>query len=134
VAVAGQERHRGPVPGDQQGTALVRLLYGDVNFSGKLPMTFPKSVADTPTITTAQYSGTFSNGTATCPDGTSGIRQVNYSEGLAIGYKWYESQGITPLFPFGYGLSYTSYSYSQLQVTPSNNGKKPILAPLLAVG
>jgi beta-glucosidase len=97
-------------PGDQQGTAIARLLFGDTNFTGRLPMTFPRSLADTPTRTAAQYPGVLSSG--------SGIRQVSYSEGLRVGYKWYESQRIDPLFPFGYGLSYTTFSYSQLQVTP----------------
>jgi beta-glucosidase len=96
-------------PGDQQGTALARLLYGDVEFSGRLPMTFPVSLADTSEQTAAQYPGTLASG------GT--IRQVSYSEGLAVGYKWYDSQGIDPLFPFGFGLSYTSFAYGRLHVT-----------------
>lgn len=116
-------------PGDQQGTALAKLVYGDVNFSGKLPMTFPKSLADTPTGTdNAQYPGLV-NGSTTRPttDRTT-IRQVSYSEGLAIGYKWYQSKGIEPLFPFGYGLSYTQFSYSKLQLSPAvlNKPNKPV--------
>jgi beta-glucosidase len=94
-------------PGQQQGTALARLLYGDANFTGKLPMTFPRSLADTPTPSAAQYPGVVS----------ANIRQVPYSEGLKVGYKWYDSQNIEPLFPFGYGLSYTSFAYSGLQVS-----------------
>lgn len=116
-------------PGEQQGTALARLIYGDTNFTGRLPMTFPKSLADTPTATTpAQYPGLLSNGSTTRVAGDTSIRQVSYSEGLAIGYKWYQSKGIQPLFPFGYGLSYTSYSYSKLQLSPAvvNNPKKKI--------
>jgi beta-glucosidase len=104
-------------PGDQQGIALATLLYGDVDFSGRLPMTFPVSLADTPEQTPAQYPGTFANGSTTRPAGDTGIRQVTYSEGLAVGYKWYDSQGIDPLFPFGFGLSYTSFAYSQLRVS-----------------
>jgi beta-glucosidase len=96
-------------PGQQQGTALARLLYGDVNFTGKLPMTFPRSLADTPTQTPAQYPGVVNAG--------SNIRQVSYSEGLKVGYKWYDSQNIEPLFPFGYGLSYTTFDYSGLHVS-----------------
>jgi beta-glucosidase len=116
-------------PGDQQGTALAKLIYGDANFSGKLPMTFPKSLADTPTGTdNAQYPGLV-NGSTTRPatDRTT-IRQVSYSEGLAVGYKWYQSKGIEPLFPFGYGLSYTQFSYSKLQLSPAvvNKANKPI--------
>jgi beta-glucosidase len=104
-------------PGDQQGTAIARLLFGDTNFTGRLPMTFPKSLADTPTSTLAQYPGIVPSGST--------IRQVSYSEGLKVGYKWYESQGIDPLFPFGYGLSYTTFGYSQLQVTPWTAGREP---------
>jgi beta-glucosidase len=96
-------------PGQQQGNALARLLWGDVNFTGKLPMTFPESEADLPTRTTAQYPGTV----------VDGIRQVDYSEGLAVGHKWYDSQGIEPLFAFGQGLSYTRFAYDRLEVSGS---------------
>jgi beta-glucosidase len=114
-------------PGDQQGTALTRLIYGDANFTGRLPMTFPKSLADVPTQTPAQYPGTFADGSTTRAAGNTAIRPVSYTEGLAVGYKWYESQNITPLFPFGFGLSYSSFNYSQLQVTPSTDGSKKIV-------
>ncbi|QIG39488.1 glycosyl hydrolase [Microbacterium sp. 4R-513] len=113
--------------GEQQGPAIASLLFGDVAPSGKLPMTFPKSLADTPTSTPAQYPGVFSDGSTTRPAGSSEIRQVSYSEGLAVGYKWYQSRGIEPLFPFGHGLSYTTFSYDRVQVTPkSTNGEKEI--------
>jgi beta-glucosidase len=111
-------------PGDQQGTALARLLYGDVNFTGKLPMTFPKSEADLPTNTPQQYPGVFSNGSTTRPAGSTEIRQVSYSEGLAVGYKWYDSQNKEPLFPFGFGLSYTSFRYDSLAVKASGRPEK----------
>ncbi len=107
-------------PGDQQGTALAKLLYGDVNFTGRLPMTFPKSLADTPTSTDAQYPGLLPDGSTTRADGDDSIRQVSYSEGLAIGHKWYESRGIEPLYPFGFGLSYTTFRYSNLHVSADN--------------
>lgn len=76
-------------------------------------MTFPKSLADVPTQTPAQYPGVFSDGTTTRPAGSTEIRQVSYSEGLQVGYKWYDEQNIDPLFEFGHGLSYTSFSYSK---------------------
>ena len=114
-------------PGDRMGPAITNLLYGDVNPSGKLPMTFPKSVEDTPTNTPEQYPGVFANGSTTRPAGSTEIRQVEYSEGLEVGYRWYESQGIEPLFEFGHGLSYTEFEYSKAQVTPkSTNGQKEI--------
>ncbi|MEU1972600.1 glycoside hydrolase family 3 C-terminal domain-containing protein [Microbacterium sp. NPDC019599] len=113
--------------GEQQGPAIASLLFGDVAPSGKLPMTFPKSLADTPTNTPAQYPGIFSDGSTTRPAGTNEIRQVSYSEDLAVGYKWYQEQGIEPLFAFGHGLTYTTFGYDRVQVTPkSTNGAKEI--------
>jgi beta-glucosidase len=103
------------------GPAIAELLYGDVSPSGKLTATFPKSEADLPTAgSPAQYPGIFaSTGTTTPPSPRNGeIRQVSYSEGLKVGYRWYESQGITPLFAFGYGLSYTSFDYGPGLATP----------------
>ena len=89
-------------PGEEDGNAIAALLYGDVNFSGKLPVTFPQSLSDVPAHTTAQWPG--QNG------------QVQYSEGVDVGYRWYDSQSKTPLYPFGYGLSYTTFAYSGLTV------------------
>ncbi|WP_163617812.1 glycoside hydrolase family 3 C-terminal domain-containing protein [Microbacterium sp. B35-30] len=105
--------------GEQFGPALAALVYGDANPSGKLPMTFPVSLADTPTAgSEAQYPGVLD---------ASGIRQVDYSEGLQVGYRWYEAQGIEPLFEFGHGLSYTEFSYDKVTVTPqSTTGDKEI--------
>src|SRR3954470_2253243 len=104
--------------GEQQGPAIASLLFGAAPPSGKLPMTFPTTVAQTPTNTPQQYPGVRD---------ASGIRQVDYTEGLAVGYKWYQSQGLQPLFPFGYGLSYTTFSYDRVQVTPqSTNGSNEV--------
>ena len=112
-------------PGGQGGSAIAALLYGDANFSGRLPMTFPASQADLPTSTPAQYPGVFANGSTTRAAGDrTSIRQVSYSEGLAVGYKWYQSQHIAPLFPFGFGLSYTTFSYSGLQVSTTGSGAR----------
>ncbi|WUH94819.1 discoidin domain-containing protein [Streptomyces sp. NBC_00433] len=87
--------------GQEVGNSLAALLFGDVNPSGKLPVTFPASLNDVPAHTAAQWPG---NG------------NVQYSEGLKVGYRWYDAQNITPLFPFGFGLSYTTFSFSGLQV------------------
>ncbi len=81
-------------PGQVGGTALGKLLFGDVNFSGKLPITWPKAWADEPT---------FSNGSSTDMD-------------YYLGYRWFDKQGTAPLFPFGHGLSYAAFEYSNLQV------------------
>lgn len=96
-------------PGQQQGNSLAALLWGDVNFTGRLPMTFPASADDLPTATTEQYPGVVEDG----------IRQVDYTEGLAVGYKWYDSQNIEPLYEFGHGLSYTTFDYDRLRVSTS---------------
>lgn len=89
-------------PGQQAGNAIASLLYGDVNPSGKLPVTFPKSLDQVPASTPAQWPGV--NG------------QVQYSEGVNVGYRWYDAKGTTPLYPFGYGLSYTSFQFSGPQI------------------
>jgi beta-glucosidase len=90
-------------PGQTAGTALAQILFGDVNPSGKLPVTFPTSDGQMPARSTVEYPG----------DGD----DVYYSEGLLVGYRWYDATGRTPLFPFGYGLSYTSFRMSNLAVT-----------------
>lgn len=96
-------------PGQEYGNALAALLFGDANFSGKLPVTFPRSLSDVPANTPAQFPG--QNGT------------VQYSEGIDVGYRWYDRKNIAPLFPFGFGLSYTSFSYANLAVTgPDSSG------------
>ncbi len=89
-------------PGQQAGNAIADLLFGDTDPSGKLPVTFPASLSQVPASTAAQWPG--AGGT------------VQYSEGLDVGYRWYDSKSLTPLFPFGYGLSYTSFAFSHLQV------------------
>jgi beta-glucosidase len=94
-------------PGEEDGNAVAAVLFGDVNPSGKLPITFPASDSQTPADTPAQYPGV--DGTAT------------YSEGLDVGYRWYDANDQTPLFPFGFGLSYTSFKYSGLVVSPRLN-------------
>jgi beta-glucosidase len=90
-------------PGQTSGTALAQVLFGDVNPSGKLPVTFPASDDQRPARSMVEYPG----------DGD----DVYYSEGLLIGYRWYDAMRQEPLFPFGYGLSYTSFRFSDLSVT-----------------
>ncbi len=91
-------------PGQEDGNAIAALLFGDVNPSGKLPVTFPKNLAQVPAHTPARWPGV---------DG-----KVHYSEGLDVGYRWYDEKNLEPLFPFGYGLSYTTFRLSHLTVTP----------------
>jgi beta-glucosidase len=110
-------------PGQQSGTAIAALLYGDVNPSGKLPVTFPTSLAQVPAATAEQWPGV--NGT------------VDYSEGLDVGYRWYDAKNLTPLYPFGYGLSYTSFRFSDLRVDGSTlreNGHLTVSADVTNTG
>ena len=88
-------------PGQEAGTAFTDVLFGDVSPSGKLPVTFPKRLEDEPAF------GNF--------PGTGG--KVAYKEGILVGYRWYDTRKIEPLFPFGYGLSYTTFAYRDLAVT-----------------
>jgi beta-glucosidase len=92
-------------PGVRGGQAIADVLFGAVNPSGKLPMTFPKREQDLPQTAISQTDTT-----------------VNYAEGLNMGYRWFDANGIEPLFPFGHGLSYTNFSYSSPVVTKSQNG------------
>ncbi|MES2823813.1 MAG: glycoside hydrolase family 3 C-terminal domain-containing protein [Pseudomonadota bacterium] len=90
-------------PGTSGGEAIARVLFGEVNPSGHLPATFPASEKQLPRPI---LDGDSKGGLAKF--------DVNYFEGAAVGYKWYELKGLKPLFPFGYGLSYTQFSYSNL--------------------
>jgi beta-glucosidase len=85
-------------PGQSGGPAIANLLFGTVNPSGKLPITFPASEAQLPRPAIPQP-----------PDDVTPFA-VNYTEGYNVGYKWYDLNGYTPLFPFGFGLSYTAFS------------------------
>ena len=92
-------------PGQTSGTALANVLFGKVNPGGHLPVIFPVSLSRMPTSSKAQFPGV--NG------------KVHYSEGVDVGYRGYDAMGLRPLFPFGYGLSYTTFGYSNLRVTPT---------------
>lgn len=96
--------------GQQNGTALASVLFGDVNPSGKLPQTWPATMSQLPTADPSRYPGDVDVATNTT--------NYHYSEGLQVGYRWYDTQRLTPLFPFGFGLSYSAFAYSDLQVTP----------------
>jgi beta-glucosidase len=110
--------------GSRGAEAVANIIFGDVNPSAKLPITFPKSEADLPhpTIvkppkaTTAADSQGWKRIAAGLP-----AFQITYDEGVKVGYKWYDAEKKPVLFPFGYGLSYTTYSYSNLKVTPGKN-------------
>ncbi len=103
-------------PGQRGGEAIANILFGDVNPSGKLPISFPKSEADLPhrTIPTPPPS-TAPPSSDLLP--TPVFIDADYTEGLKVGYRWYDAENKEPLFPFGFGLSYTSFSYAELKVT-----------------
>ena len=107
--------------GGETGAADAALIFGTVDPSGKLPVTFPASLSQVPAQTTAQWPGTATG--------------VVYSEGVDIGYRWYQSQNITPLFPFGFGLSYTKFAFSNLSVGAFNaNGNATVTAKVTNTG
>lgn len=100
-------------PGQTSGTALANVLFGKVDPGGHLPVTFPKSLSQVPAHTQARFPGVGG--------------KVHYSEGLKVGYRWYDSKGIKPMFPFGYGLSYTRFRFSNLHLSPSTvDGVHPV--------
>jgi beta-glucosidase len=96
-------------PGQNGGQALAEILFGKVNPSGKLPFTWEKLITDNPAFATFPMPLNQKP-----PNPTT----IQYSEGLFVGYRGYEKNGITPQFPFGFGLSYTTFAYSDLKVAP----------------
>ncbi len=92
---------QGWFPGQECGNALADVLFGDVNPSGKLPQTYPVRLEDNPAF--LNYPG--ENG------------HVRYGEGLFVGYRYYDAKEIAPLFPFGFGLSYTSFTYDNVRLS-----------------
>ncbi len=91
-------------PGMEGGTALAGILFGDINPSGKLPMSWPKKLEDCPAHKLGEYPG----------DG----KTVHYKDDIYVGYRYYDTYKVEPRFPFGFGLSYTSFAYSGLKVQP----------------
>ncbi|MEE4454720.1 beta-glucosidase H [Novosphingobium resinovorum] len=93
--------------GGETGHAIADVLLGHANPSGKLPCTFPSRNEDNPTF--AFYPGSL---------------DAQYGEGIFVGYRWYDQKGIAPLFPFGHGLSYTTFAFENLRVGPAGDGWK----------
>ena len=93
--------------GQEAGSALANILFGVVNPSGKLPLSFPSSETDTWIQTPSQYPGVLQDG----------FYQVDYSEDLLVGYRWYDTHSVAPLFPFGHGLSYSVFTLDFLSVS-----------------
>jgi beta-glucosidase len=108
--------------GLEAGNALARVLFGDVDASGRLPCTFPKRLADSPAhfLDAAETPPHAPNAFYPGAGGT-----VTYAEGILVGYRWFDAKEIEPLFPFGYGLSYTKFDWSGMQVTQGGDPANP---------
>ena len=104
--------------GQETGSAIADVLFGDVNPSGRLPASWPKRLQDNPAY--LNYPG--ENG------------QVLYGEGLFVGYRYYDKKGIEPLFPFGYGLSYSSFEYRNLMLSEGEKGTVRVSVEIKNVG
>ncbi len=98
-------------PGMEGGSALARILFGQVNPSGKLPVSFPKKLEDVPAHKLGQYPG------------SKGL--VYYNDDIYVGYRYYDTYKVNPQFAFGHGLSYTTFSYSNISVRPK--GKSTVV-------
>jgi beta-glucosidase len=105
-------------PGQEGGRALGEILTGKVNPSGKLPISYEARREDSPSF--GNYPG--SNG------------KVDYAEGLYVGYRGFDRKGIAPLYPFGHGLSYTSFHYGSLSITPTQDGRFEVTFEVTNVG
>jgi beta-glucosidase len=102
-------------PGQRGGEAIANILFGAVNPSGKLPITFPASVSDLPHPTIA----------GPVPPSSTQPFPVNYSEGLLVGYKWYDAHNLSPVFHFGFGLSYTTFMIANISLTNNLSAGNP---------
>ena len=98
-------------PGQEGGNALADIIFGDISPSGRLPMTFPRRWEDSPAY--GSYPGS--------------KEVAEYSEGIFVGYRYFDKMQIEPLFPFGHGLSYTTFVYSNLAINPQMMGQKDTL-------
>ena len=94
-------------PGQEGGRAVAEVLVGAVNPSGKLPISYERRREDSPSY--GNYPG--SNG------------KVDYAEGILVGYRWFDTKGVAPLYPFGFGLSYTTFHYDKLRIDPAPDGR-----------
>ncbi len=99
--------------GSEGGNAIADVLLGKVNPSGKLPFTFPVSLADSPAFSLGAFPGN---------------NNVEYKEGSLVGYRWFDTKKVTPLFPFGFGISYTEFSYTGMKTDKNNYRSNEIIS------
>lgn len=102
------------LPGDAYGTAAAKLLFGDADPGGRLPVTFPKDETQGPAVKASEYPGTESE------DGAAA--ETHFDEGIFVGYRYWDQYNQTPLFPFGYGLSYTTFTMKGAGVKADADG------------
>jgi beta-glucosidase len=107
-------------PGDQAGLSLAQLLSGQVDPSGKLPVTWPATAAARPDTAISEFGG--------------GGGPTYYYDGIDVGYRWYQAKGVQPAFSFGDGLSYTQFRYSRLSVAPRARGGWDVTASVTNIG
>ena len=100
--------------GSESGNSLADVIFGHVNPSGKLPMTFPVRLDDVAAHAVGEYPGT--------KRADSDIVDIRYNEGVMVGYRWFDTKKIRPLFAFGHGLSYTTFGYGKLSADASKIG------------
>ncbi|MFI1772379.1 glycoside hydrolase family 3 C-terminal domain-containing protein [Thalassobellus citreus] len=98
--------------GSEGGNALADVILGTVNPSGKLPWTMPKKLEDSPAHATHSFPG---------------VESVTYTEGLLVGYRWFDTKNVEPLYPFGYGLSYTNFEFSDLKTDKGSYTENEII-------
>jgi beta-glucosidase len=124
-------------PGEDGGTAIAHELFGDVDPGGRLPATFPRAAGDIPTASggASRYPGVIDPAAGNCTLDTLSAPcpyyQETYSEGVMVGYRWYQDEHIAPAFPFGFGLSYARFRFSALAIhgdtvsaTVTNTGRR----------
>lgn len=105
--------------GSESGNSLADVIFGHVNPSGKLPMTFPVRLDDVAAHAVGEYPGT--------KRADSDIVDIRYNEGVMVGYRWFDTKKIRPLFAFGHGLSYTTFGYGKLSADASKIGPDGVL-------
>jgi beta-glucosidase len=104
--------------GSEGGNALADVLLGKVNPSGKLPWTMPKDIMDSPAHATNSFPGG---------------KTVDYAEGILVGYRWFDTKNITPLYPFGYGLSYSSFNFENAKTDKENYNTDEIITVTVTI-
>jgi beta-glucosidase len=104
--------------GSEGGNALADVLLGTINPSGKLPWTMPKKIDDSPAHATKSFPGD---------------KTVNYAEGILVGYRWFDTKNIEPLYPFGYGLSYTNFEFSDLKADKETYSETDVIKVIFTI-